>query len=177
MLAVNRRTNWDELWIYFTIVVGGRPDRGSLLVQKHLPLVSNRIHLRIELDLVLVHAAARFDVQFYVVASHGYLEGLQGVGIRVYFETTVVKLPTFVPSDPFLTIAGVEVDVPEAVGGGDGVVGVLPTWLPAVGGVDDVARPLAKAAICAGERALPGPAAVVGRSGGGETAPTEFTYI
>ena len=82
--------------------------------------------------------------------------------------------PTFVPSDPFLTIAGVEVDVPEAVGGGDGVVGVLPTWLPAVGGVDDVARPRAKAAICAGERALPGPAAVVGRSGGGETAPTEF---
>ena len=63
------------------------------------------------------------------------------------------------------------VDVPETVGGGDGVVGVgrlpLVMRLPAVGGVEE--RPLATAAIWAGERGLPGPAG--GTCGGGEMAP------
>ena len=78
---------------------------------------------------------------------------------------------TFFPSFPLLTIGGVVVDVPEAVGGGDGVVGVgllpLPKRLPAVGGVEE--RPLAITACCAGERGRPGPAG--GTCGGGETAP------
>ena len=51
---------------------------------------------------------------------------------------------TFFPSFPLLTTGGVEVDVPDAVGGGDGVVGVPTARLAAVVGVEE--RPLAMAA-------------------------------